>query len=77
MFAKMLYVCIRDGTPVILPPKLVVAQMSFGIEAFSDFGISGVRLARYPCCVKPAMSAASSWMMSAAVPPTKLVSSLS
>ena len=46
MFAKMLYVCISDGTPVILPPKLIVAQMSFGIDAFSVFGISGVRFAR-------------------------------
>ena len=62
---------------MILPPKFVVAQRSFGIDCFSDFGISGVRFARYPCCVKPAMSAASSWIMSAAVPPTKLVSSLS
>ena len=34
-------------------------------------------LARYPCCVKPAMSAASSCTTSAAVPPTKLVNSLS
>ena len=46
MLAKMLYVCSSDGTPVILPPKLVVAQSSFGIEAFSVFGISGVRFAR-------------------------------
>ena len=46
MFAKMLYVCSSDGTPVILPPKLVVAQRSFGIDSFSDFGISGVRFAR-------------------------------
>ena len=46
MFAKMLYVCSSEGTPVILPPKFVVAQRSFGIDCFSDFGSIGVRLAR-------------------------------
>ena len=65
------------GTPVILWLKLTVSHSGFGISAFSSFGISGVRFVRYPCCVKPGMSAASSWTMSAAVPPTKLVSSLS
>ena len=46
MLAKMLYVCSSAGTPVILPPKLVVSQICFGIDAFSVFGISGVRFAR-------------------------------
>ncbi len=46
MFAKTLYVCRSDGTPVILLPYVVVPQMSFGIEPFRLAGRSGARSAR-------------------------------
>ena len=67
------------GTPVIpyLRPKLTVVQSDAGISDLRLLGISGVRLARKPAWVKLGMSAASSWTMSAELPPTNEVSSLS
>src|SRR5262249_5940096 len=56
---------------------LTVFQSVFGISAFRLAGSSGDRLARKPAWLKLGMSAASSWTMSAELPPTNEVRSLS